>query len=89
MTNEDRPRFGGLDPGGAGQLGWCVMGGSALPLSLIRAGRAGDASAAVRAVLGVLGPSVPPVEYWMPLVGSPDKALHWPSGAGPASAGRR
>jgi|SRR5712691_8806727 len=50
-------RFVGLDPGGDGQFGWCVIAGSARPLSLIRSGCASDAAVAVRDVLGVLGPS--------------------------------
>lgn len=55
--NKDKMHFVGLDPGGDGQFGWCVVAGSELPLSVIQAGCTGDAGAAVKSVLEVLGPS--------------------------------
>jgi len=57
MVKSDRMRFVGLDPGGAGQFGWCVVAGSGPPLCLVQSGCTGDAAAAVRSVLGVLDPS--------------------------------
>ena len=57
MMKSDKGRFVGLDPGGDGQFGWCVVAGSGWPLSLVQSGCASDAAAAVRSVLGVLGPS--------------------------------
>lgn len=68
-------RFVGLDPGGYRQFGWCVIEGSALPLSLIRSGCSNDAEKAVHDVLEIFGP--------LPQIGGIgiDSPLFWtPSG---------
>jgi hypothetical protein len=57
MMKSNKMRFVGLDPGGDGRFGWCVVEGSGPPLSLVQSGCTGDAAAAVQSVLGVLGPS--------------------------------
>ena len=57
MMKSDKMRFVGLDPGGDGKFGWCVVAGSGWPLSLVQSGCTGDAAAAVRSVLEVLEPS--------------------------------
>jgi hypothetical protein len=49
--------FAGLDPGGDGRFGWCIVAGREPPLDLVRAGCAADAGAAVRSIFDALGPS--------------------------------
>jgi len=74
--NSEKMRFVGLDPGGDGQFGWCIIAGSERPLSLIHSGCASDAAAAVRSLLGALGPS--PEVHGVGI----DSPLFWtPSGA--------
>src|SRR5262249_33766894 len=50
-------RFVGLDPGGDGQFGWCVLIGARLPLSIVQSGCSADADGAVGSLLDVIGVS--------------------------------
>ena len=59
MTNngEETMYLAGLDPGGDGRFGWCIVSGPELPLEVVRAGCAAHAAAAVESLLDALGPS--------------------------------